>query len=280
MLSTKESARQSSVPVVRAWEDRSLSTPSGLGIVLSYDSLESESIVGTCEGSLLESSTPTVAGHLASHKKDCDGTETEPEIDAAGVELGPHLGKSKHSAARSLFRALDCRRSTVDLFDDSSSDVVKVQPLQPQRDTEKFPVTSPIQGSENLVPSSVPTTRKTVRLTDTYDHADGYTSTREIIRSRTRSNQATRRANVNGQSGGKCVSRVRSLDCMRNATAFENDLDVIQTRTIASAHPELSLRVETTRTVFVEERWRSGLQSMVYGEARERSSVTGRVEVC
>lgn len=216
-------------PVAPARGSGHVSRTSQFGTLLSEEILETASI--QVQASSEGCSTPTVAGDSEVQDNDY---EVQGEKQRGG---GGKMGSFKRLGARKLLRSLDCRQGAATLFDDSSSDVVKVPPPKPSQDTEKFPTTSSAQNSQNPAYNASKTSDKRVCLTEEYHYSDGDIRTRTIIRSRKRSHHATKKANRH------LLPRIRSLDCMRNDSAFENSVDAFQTRTFGSLLPDLSVDV-------------------------------------
>ncbi|KAH9485710.1 hypothetical protein JR316_0002623 [Psilocybe cubensis] len=154
-------------------------------------------------------------------------------------EKGGKMDSIRHIGARKLLRSLDCRRRTAaTLFDDTNSDVVKVP--------KSLASVSTHANVDTLTESSVHNscgpeysayvTSNQVRLTEEWQYDATDIRTRSVIRTRKRSLHAAK----NSKRGR--ISRMRSLDCMHNNSAFETSVDIFQNQTFG-IHPDLVINV-------------------------------------
>ncbi|CAA7260444.1 unnamed protein product [Cyclocybe aegerita] len=155
--------------------------------------------------------------------------------------------------------------------------------------TDSFSETVESSTSTLVVSNTIFTQRNEMLSTDVFEH-DGYTTTRTIIRpTPVRSNiltLVTRPSLEDLKSPSRAASipvlrRLRSLNCISTVDAFEEEIDFIQAereKQIAGLNAGLKIRVEQDCNVYVEERWREGIQAMLYNSFPQ--PVVGQVVTC
>jgi len=127
-----------------------------------------------------------------------------------------------------------------------------------------------------------------VQFTDVFERED-FTVVRTIIRptpSRTYFFGVFSKAassKKNSRSASMFRIRIRSRGCSEFRDSFEEELDFFQEqrrKRIGQQPHAVKIRVEETRTVYTEDRWRDAVQALLYERARRTDSVVGHVEAC
>ncbi|KAJ3498188.1 hypothetical protein NLJ89_g10250 [Agrocybe chaxingu] len=141
--------------------------------------------------------------------------------------------------------------------------------------TDSFTETEESSTSTLVVSNAIFTQRDETHSTDVFEH-EGYTTTRTIIRpTPARSNILTLLSrpsledlkSPSHSAGIPVLRRLRSLNCISTVDAFEEEIDFIQAereKQIAGLNTGLKIRVEQDCNVCMEEKWREGVQAMLY----------------
>ena len=123
-----------------------------------------------------------------------------------------------------------------------------------------------------------------VQFTDVFERED-FTVVRTIIRptpSRSYFFGVFSKAASSKKNSRIFRIRIGSRCCSEFRDSFEEELDFFQEqrrKRVGQPHA-VKIRVEETRTVYTEERWRDAVQALLYERARRTDSVVGHVEAC